>query len=110
MPVRSRSVIGATGITGPVTTTNSLYGPAAYNLVGFAGVTALANGNYTVASPLWDNGATANVGAVTFGGGTAGIACDVVSVYGVTAHGVVVELHAGGEHRERDDGGVELGG
>jgi hypothetical protein len=64
---------GTTGITGVVSPTNSLVGSVANDLVGELGVTALTNGNYVVLSPLWDNGATADVGAVTFGSGSSGI-------------------------------------
>ena len=34
---------------------------------------ALANGNYVVISPFWDNGAVEDAGAVTWGDGTSGI-------------------------------------
>ena len=62
---------GMTGITGTVTVTNSLVGSTTEDGVG--GVTALSNGNYVVSSPLWDNGAEANAGAVTWGSGTMGV-------------------------------------
>src|SRR5262249_54822550 len=39
----------------------------------FEGVIALTNGNFVVVSRHWDNGAVANVGAVTFGSGTSGV-------------------------------------
>jgi Repeat of unknown function (DUF5650) len=67
---------GATGITGVVTITNSLVGTTAYDELGnsiFCGVTALANGNYVVCSPYWDNGAVVNAGAATWGNGATGI-------------------------------------
>ena len=35
--------------------------------------TALSNGNYVVSSTLWDNGAVADAGAVTFGNGVTGV-------------------------------------
>ena len=38
------------------------------------GVTPLSNGNYVVRSPFWDNGVTADAGAVTWGSGTTGVA------------------------------------
>ncbi|HEX4612363.1 MAG TPA: FG-GAP-like repeat-containing protein, partial [Urbifossiella sp.] len=62
---------GATGLTGTVSAANSLVGTSAADSVGDT-ITALANGNYVVASPDWDNGAVANVGAVTWGNGTTG--------------------------------------
>ncbi len=36
-------------------------------------VIALSNGNYVVHSPLWDNDAVTDAGAVTFGSGTSGV-------------------------------------
>jgi uncharacterized repeat protein (TIGR01451 family) len=64
---------GTTGVKGVVSSANSLVGSGASNFVGNKGVTALTNGNYVVATSSWDNGAVANVGAVTFGNGTTGI-------------------------------------
>ncbi|MBY0421241.1 MAG: hypothetical protein K2Q06_02980, partial [Parvularculaceae bacterium] len=64
---------GASGITGLVTTANSLVGSTASDLVGFNGVIALSNGNYVVNSNSWHSGPAANVGAVTFGSGTTGV-------------------------------------
>ena len=66
-------VDGFTGITGPVTTANSLHGSTASDIVGNGGVTALTNGHYVVRSGSWDNSPTTNVGAVTWGNGFTGI-------------------------------------
>ncbi len=63
---------GTTGVAGVVSAANSLVGGASGNQVGNGGVTALSNGNYVVTSTNWDNGATADVGAVTWGNGTSG--------------------------------------
>ncbi len=63
---------GTSGIIGVVSAANSLVGTTVGDYVGLA-VTALANGNYVVRSTNWDSGAVVNVGAVTWGGGTAGI-------------------------------------
>ncbi len=63
---------GLSGITGPVSTANSLVGSTAQDSVGGTEVQALTNGNYVVVSKDWDNGATANVGAVTWCDGTTG--------------------------------------
>jgi hypothetical protein len=60
---------GTTGISGAVTSTNSLVGSTANDYVGTGGVTALSNGNYVVDSFDWDGGD----GAVTFGDGKKGI-------------------------------------
>ena len=62
---------GTGGTVGAVSATNSLVGTKTDDAVG-GGVTALTNGNYVVRSPNWDNGAVANVGAVTWGNGTTG--------------------------------------
>jgi hypothetical protein len=63
---------GATGITGPVSAANSLVGSSPYDQIGNY-VDLLANGNYLVISPLWDNGPAADAGVVTWGNGSTGI-------------------------------------
>ncbi len=64
--------LGTSGISGLVSPSNSLVGSSTNDGVGNF-VTALSNGNYVVGSPPWDNGATENVGAATFGSGVSGI-------------------------------------
>ncbi len=64
---------GTTGVSGAVSSANSLVGSTANDQVGNGGVTALTNGNYVVSSPIWDNGAVTNAGAVTWGSGTTGM-------------------------------------
>jgi hypothetical protein len=66
---------GSSGTVGPVSASNSLVGTTANDYVGYlTGVRALSNGNYVVASPLWNNGvANSHVGAVTWGNGSSGI-------------------------------------
>ena len=59
------------GATGALIST--LRGSTGGDNIGLGGVTALANGNYVVRSPLWRNGAVINAGAVTWGSGTAGV-------------------------------------
>ena len=70
---------GTSGCTGSVTAANSLTGPSADDSVG--GATALANGNYLVSSPYWDNHApfAADAGAVTFCNGASGCVGTVVT-------------------------------
>lgn len=63
---------GTSGVTGVVSAANSLVGSQSDDLVGFSGVTALANGNYVVLSSDWNNGAATGAGAVTFGNGATG--------------------------------------
>ncbi|HET9031445.1 MAG TPA: hypothetical protein VFN25_00935 [Dokdonella sp.] len=60
---------GTTGLAGSISAANSLTGSSENDVVGFAGVTALANGNYVVASPSWSNGPLNDVGAITLADG-----------------------------------------
>lgn len=79
---------GVDGVIGVVSPTNALVGTTAGDRVGIM-VTALSNGNYVVSSPDWDNAATIDAGAVTFGSGTAGIVGAVApanSLFGATAN------------------------
>jgi hypothetical protein len=64
---------GATGLIGEVSPTNSLVGSQTSDEVGLGGVTALANGNYVVASRLWANGVVVDAGAATWGDGRRGV-------------------------------------
>ncbi|MDI1236880.1 MAG: filamentous hemagglutinin N-terminal domain-containing protein, partial [Polaromonas sp.] len=63
---------GTTGISGAVTSANSLVGTTASDSVGNI-VTLLSNGNYVVRSSSWDNTGAVNAGALTWGSGTAGV-------------------------------------
>ncbi len=63
---------GTSGTSGVISATNSLVGNAANDWVGES-VTVLSNGNYVIRSPRWDNGATGDGGAVTWGSGASGI-------------------------------------
>lgn len=72
-------VNGTTGITGMVTSANSLVGTKSGDFVGSGGVKVFTNGNYVVASPAWDNGAIVNVGAVTYGNGAGGTVGPITS-------------------------------
>ncbi|MFI4851743.1 MAG: hypothetical protein ACIAZJ_21700 [Gimesia chilikensis] len=64
---------GTTGVTGEISSMNSLVGTTSDDRVGYDGTTALANGNYVVSSPVWSNDSIQGVGAVTFGDGSTGI-------------------------------------
>ncbi|MBK9173953.1 MAG: VCBS repeat-containing protein [Chloracidobacterium sp.] len=64
---------GTTGISGTISSANSLIGSTAQDRVGGGGVTALTNGNYVVATPEWDAPGVVNVGAVTLGNGATGV-------------------------------------
>jgi len=63
---------GLTGRTGEINSANSLVGTIANSRVGVNGATALANGNYVVASSSWTGNALNSPGAVTWCNGTTG--------------------------------------
>lgn len=63
---------GLSGVTGPITTVNSLVGTKLNDQVGFSSIRVLNNGNYVVISYNWDNGSVADAGAATWGDGTVG--------------------------------------
>ncbi len=63
---------GSSGISGVVSADNSLVGIRSDDFRSDSHVVALTNGNYVVVSPGWSNGDAMQVGAVTFGSGTAG--------------------------------------
>ena len=64
---------GTGGCAGSVSAANSLVGSQAGDQVSAWYAKALANGNYVVSSPYWDNGLLADSGALTWGDGTAGL-------------------------------------
>ncbi|MCB1589185.1 MAG: hypothetical protein KDI56_09815, partial [Xanthomonadales bacterium] len=63
---------GSTGITGVVSPANSLVGSSTDDQLGAFRKVALANGNYVIGNPVWDNGALSNAGAATWGNGSGG--------------------------------------
>jgi hypothetical protein len=63
---------GATGRTGTVSSSNSLVGSTANDMLETQ-ITELSNGNYVVINHRWHNGAVVDAGAVTWGSGTAGV-------------------------------------
>jgi hypothetical protein len=89
---------GTTGCAGPVSAGNSLIGSTANDSIAMS-ATPLTNGNYVVKVPAWNNGATADVGAVAWCDGTTGCtgpvsaaasligttAADFIGIDGVTA-------------------------
>jgi hypothetical protein len=66
---------GTTGCQGVVSDLNSLIGTRTNDIVGYAGVTALDNGNYVVSSSRWHDASNQDVGAVTWCEGTASDKC-----------------------------------
>lgn len=63
----------ATGVSGVVSAANSLVGSSSNDRLGSSGVTVLANGNFVVVSPQWDNGSATDAGAATWGNGSTGL-------------------------------------
>jgi hypothetical protein len=108
--------------TGPVTPANSLVGATAEDRIGDAtvlnqpAVVALANGHYVVVGNRWDNGAVADVGAVTWArgdGATVGEVGAANSLVGASTGdyaGAVVQALANGHYIVQspyfDHGGV----
>jgi hypothetical protein len=81
---------GKSGITGVVSSANSLVGGSAADVVGEGGVVELSDGHYVVSSPRWDNGGTTDTGSVTIGWSTTGVRGPITSsnsVRGTTADG-----------------------
>jgi hypothetical protein len=64
---------GTSGVSGELSSANSLVGSSSEDKVGWGIVTELSNSNYVVSSPDWDNGAITDAGAVTWGNGTNGV-------------------------------------
>ncbi|MFW2333807.1 hypothetical protein [Ilumatobacter sp.] len=93
---------GTTGITGPVTTTNSLHGTTTEAHVGYAAI-GLVNGNYIIWSPFWDHGSIPDAGAVTWADGTTGITGPVTTANSL--HGTSTEKRVGRSFRRLDNGG-----
>lgn len=88
---------GASGVKGPVSAANSLVGRDTEDYVSSGGIAALADGNYVVSSPSWDNGSDFDTGATTWGSGTSGVNGQVSadnSVIGDSAGDAVGEIHA----------------
>ncbi len=71
---------GTTGVSGTISSANSLVGSTTNDVVGGGGVTPLNNGHYLVRSQSWNNGAATGAGAVTWGNGTTGISGEVSSL------------------------------
>ncbi|MBN8827657.1 MAG: hypothetical protein J0H68_03000 [Sphingobacteriia bacterium] len=80
---------GTTGVSGTVSSTNSLIGNTASDQVSSGGITALTNGNYVVISPLWNSAGFTQGGGTTWGNGntgTVGITSTTNSLYGARAN------------------------
>jgi hypothetical protein len=67
---------GTTGITGAVSSLNSLVGSSVNDRVGIGGLSggaALSNGNYVLCSSTWNNGSVQDAGFAAWGDGTVGL-------------------------------------
>lgn len=87
---------GTTGVSGTVSSANSLVGAAPMDLIGSDNIFALTNGNYVVASSQCTILGNATAGAATWGDGSSGTSGTVDhtnSLYGATA-GDLVGLEA----------------
>jgi hypothetical protein len=83
---------GTTGCSGTVSAANSLVGATAGDSIGGNNIIILPNSNYIVPGQNWDNGATANAGAVTFcdgNTGCAGVVSAANSLIGTSANDFV---------------------
>lgn len=80
---------GTFGVNGVVSAANSLVGNTSGDMVGDTGkVVALPSGNFIVMTPSWDNGANADVGAITWVDGTVGITGTISSANSLTGTNV----------------------
>jgi uncharacterized protein YigA (DUF484 family) len=64
---------------GPVSAANSLVGSSANDQVGSVAINTIGTTAFVVRSPLWDNGAATDAGAVTFGTSSYGFGVGLVS-------------------------------
>uniref|UniRef100_UPI0013E98436 YDG domain-containing protein n=1 Tax=Rubrivivax sp. JA1026 TaxID=2710888 RepID=UPI0013E98436 len=86
---------GDSGVAGTVSAANSLVGSTVGDNVGKT-VTELSDSHYVVASPTWSNGATAQVGGVTWGSGTAGVSGALSSSNSLIGSGAYDQVGVGG--------------
>lgn len=80
---------GTAPLIGTISAANSLIGSTADDKISSDGIFALTNGHYVVTSSFWDNGGTADVGAVTWGnqnGSTVGAVSQTNSLIGTSAN------------------------
>jgi Repeat of unknown function (DUF5650) len=64
---------GSTGVSGPVSAANSLVGSSQFDDVGGYNIIEVANSNYVIANPSWNNGPILRAGSVTWGDGSVGV-------------------------------------
>jgi hypothetical protein len=83
---------GLSGVSGTVSSANSLVGAASGDAVGSGGINVLSSGNFLVLSPSFDGGA----GAVTFGSATSGVTGTVSSANSLVGASSTDHLGSGG--------------
>jgi hypothetical protein len=83
---------GSTGISGTVSSSNSLVGSNTNDYVGYNGITELKNGNYVVRSTTWNN----QLGAATWGNGSTGISGTVSSSNSLVGNTTYAEVSSAG--------------
>jgi hypothetical protein len=83
------------GVSGEVSADNSLVGDTADDRVGTE-VVALANGNYIVRSPSWDNAGADAAGAVTWGDGESGTHGSVSAANSIVGSAAGQQIGSGG--------------
>lgn len=81
--IDARAVYLFNGITGALIST--LTGSSPNDWIGDRGVTALPSGYFVVSSPMWDNGAAMDAGAVTWGSPAQGSAVSEECLHDVEA-------------------------
>lgn len=92
---------GSSGLTGTVSSANSLVGSYSNDQVGNRGIKVLANGNYVISSTQWSGGGAVSIGAATWASGLIGVNGILSSTNSLTgavandAFGLVVPLSNG---------------
>ncbi len=77
---------GVGGISGVVSSANSLVGSASGDRVGSGGITAFEKGNYVVSSSHWAKDGLTNAGAATWGSGSTGISGAVTTTNSIVGN------------------------
>ena len=87
---------GTNGITGAVSSSNSLVGSTEDDNVGDGGIVVLSNGNYVVISSSWDRSSTESAGAVTWADGTSGISGEITDTNSLVGSSFFDRIGRGG--------------
>ncbi|MGE0596076.1 MAG: MBG domain-containing protein, partial [Hyphomonadaceae bacterium] len=87
---------GLTGVSGAITSLNSLVGSSTDDQVGLAPITQLSNGNYVIATTTWNNGAAGDAGAVTWGSGSTGVSGSISTLNSIVGSRANDQVGSGG--------------